>query len=116
MSEDEIMLRLAPDGDEFDVVGDDDHGSEAVTVTASKPVCGCRFYSMGYEVKASQLFDYSTSDDCPIHDPDYEDEPEVDDDFPMYLEYDGLWGASDFENDQASAREDEYEREMYGGY
>jgi hypothetical protein len=88
MSEEEIMLRLAPDGDEFDVVGDDDHGSGVGT---------------------------SPTPDDEDEESDYEF-PDVYDDFPMSLEYDGLWGASDFENDQASAREDEYEREMYGGY
>ena len=43
-------------------------------------------------------------------------EPDVDDDFPMSLEYDGLYGASDFEVEQAAQREAEYENFFTGDY
>jgi hypothetical protein len=41
-------------------------------------------------------------------------EPDVDDDFPMSLEYDGLYGVSDFAADQAAREEEQFERELLG--
>lgn len=42
-----------------------------------------------------------------------DEETDVDDDFPMYVEYDGLWGGSDFAADEAAAREDAYEASFF---
>jgi hypothetical protein len=47
-------------------------------------------------------------------DPEFDDEPDFDDDFPMSVEYDGLWGVSDFDADRASAEQDALEREFFG--
>lgn len=58
--------------------------------------------------QAEELFYLTVVDD------DEPEEPEVDDDFPMYLEYDGMWGASDFDNDRAAAEYEAYEREVWG--
>lgn len=37
------------------------------------------------------------------------DEPDVSDDFPMSLEYDGLWGAPDYLVEETAQRESEFE-------
>lgn len=45
-----------------------------------------------------------------------DDDTDIDDDFPMSVEYDGLYGASDWLVEEAAAREDEFEREFGGDY
>ena len=45
---------------------------------------------------------------------DDEFEPDTDDDFPMSLEYDGLWGAPDYLIEQSAQEEAGLEREVLG--
>lgn len=41
-------------------------------------------------------------------------EPDTDDSFPLYLEYDGLFGAPDYLVEQSAQEEDRYEAEALG--
>lgn len=43
----------------------------------------------------------------------FDDDPPVNDDVPLSVEYDGLWGASDFLIEEAAQREAEYEYELW---
>lgn len=52
------------------------------------------------------------SDSVPMDAPE---EPDVNDDFPMALEYNGMYGASDFAIEQAAQEYDRYESEVFGG-
>ena len=46
--------------------------------------------------------------------PRYDDDPSIDDDFPMSVEYDGLFGDSDFHNELTAQQEAEFEAEYFG--
>jgi hypothetical protein len=80
-------------------------------------VPGCTCTSVKVEDPSDQIGYHWETDQtgCELHDPDLwegaGDEPDQNDDFPMYLEYDGLWGASDFASDQAAAEQDRFESE-----
>lgn len=52
---------------------------------------------------------YGFDDLCGAGFPWSDDEPDINDDFPMSVEYDGLWGASDFAIEQAAQDEARYE-------
>jgi hypothetical protein len=63
------------------------------------PHCGTEFYGTTECLNPN----------CDAYDKDLYDEPEIDDDFPMSVEYDGLWGGSDFQDEITAQRETEFE-------